>query len=114
MKTVTICGSMKFVKEMQSIAFLLEARHNVNVLQCVYNVDDLDITVIERVSLENAHYRKIEISDAIYVVDLQGYIGDQVSKEIEFAKSKGKEIIFHSEYVESLVEKGGCPIWMGN
>ena len=100
MKTVTICGSMKFVKEMQSIAFLLEARHNVNVLQCVYNVDDLDITVMERVSLENAHYRKIELSDAIYVVDLQGYIGNQVSKEIEFAKSKGKEIIFHSEYGE--------------
>ncbi len=53
---------------------------------------------MERGFLEKAHFRKIELSDAIYVVDIQGYIGEQVSKEIEFAKSKGKEIILHSEY----------------
>ena len=98
MKTVTICGSMKFWKEMQRIAFLLEIKHNMNVLQCVYNVDDLDITLMERTFLDNAHYRRIELSDAIYVVDIQGYIGNQTSKEIEFAKSRGKEVIFHSEY----------------
>ncbi len=39
MKTITICGSMKF---------------------------------------------KIELSDAIYVVDIQGYIVEQVSKEIAY------------------------------
>ncbi len=98
MKTVAICGSMKFRKEMQSIAFLLEIKHNMNVLQCVFNVDDLAITPIEQVFLQNAHYRRIELSDAIYVVDIQGHIGEQVSKEIAFAKSKGKEVIFHSEY----------------
>lgn len=98
MKTVTICGSMKFKKEMQKIAFWLETKHNMNVLQCVYNIDDLDITPTERVSLENAHYRRIELSDAIYVVDIQGYIGNQISKEIEFAKSKGKEVIFHFQW----------------
>ena len=98
MKTVTICGSMKFETEMQRIAFLLETKHNMNILQCVYNVDNLDITPMEQVSLENAHYRKIELSDAIYVVDIQGYIGNQVSKEIAFAKSKGKKVIFHSAY----------------
>ena len=92
MKTVTICASMKFEKEMQRIAFLLETKHDLNVLQCVYNTDK------ERSFLKNVHFRKIELSDAIYVVDIQGYIGNQVSKEIEFAKSKGKEIIFHSEY----------------
>lgn len=102
MKTVAICGSMKFRKEMQSIAFLLEIKHNMNVLQCVFNVDDLAITPIEQAFLQNAHYRRIELSDAIYVVDIQGHIGEQVSKEIAFAKSKGKEVFFHSEYgVES-------------
>ena len=98
MRTVTICGSMKFEKEMQKIAFLLEARHNMNILQYVYNVDNLEITPTEQSTLEQAHYRKIELSDAIYVVDIQGYMGNQVSKEIAFAKSKGKEVIFHSEY----------------
>lgn len=65
-------------------------------LQCVYNPDHLEISEKERIALESAHFRKIELSDAIYVVNIDGYIGNQVSKEIEFAKSKGKEIIFHS------------------
>lgn len=101
MKTVTICGSMRFETEMQRIAFLLETKHNMNVLQCVYNVDNLNITPMEQVVLEQAHYKKIELSDAIYVVDIQGYIGNQVSKEIAFAKSTGKEVIFHSGYREN-------------
>lgn len=96
MKTVTICGSMKFAEEMQRIAFLLETRENINVLQCVHNVDKLDITLTDQSSLENAHYRKIELSDVIYVVDIHGYVGNQTSKEIEFAKSIGKEVIMHS------------------
>ncbi|MDE7286904.1 MAG: hypothetical protein K2N55_08720, partial [Lachnospiraceae bacterium] len=75
--------------------------HDLNVLQCVYNTDNLEISETERGFLENAYIRKIELSDAIYVVDIQGYIGNQVSKEIEFAKSKGKEIILHSEYNHS-------------
>ena len=98
MKTVTICGNMKFAKEMQRIAFLLETRQNMNVLQCVYNIDNLDVTSTEQASLANSHYRKIELSDAIYVVDIQGYIGNQTSKEIEFEKSNGKEVILHSVY----------------
>ena len=98
MKTVTMCGSMKFEKEMQSIAFLLETKHDFNVLQCVYNTDNLEISEMERELLASAHLRKIELSEAIYVVDIQGYIGNQVAKEMAFAKSKGKEIIFHSKY----------------
>ena len=40
--------------------------------------------------------KKIEISDAIYVVDIDGYVGEQVQKEIEYAKVLGKEVIYHS------------------
>lgn len=98
MKTITICGSMKFQKEMQKIAFDLESKHNMNVLQCVYNIENEDISETQRNALTKAHYRKIEISDAIYVVNIQGYIGDSVSEEIQFARTKGKEIILHSEY----------------
>lgn len=97
MKTVTICGSMKFEKEMQRIAFLLETKYYFNVLQCVYNIDGLEISEAEICLLKKAHFRKIELSDAVYVVDIQGYIGNQVSKEIEYAKTMGKEIILHSE-----------------
>ena len=96
MKTVTLCGSMKFEREMQRIAFLLETKRRWNVLQCVYNVGGLALSGEDRDALEQAHLRKIELSDAVYVVDVGGYIGDQVKKEMAFAGSLGKQILFHS------------------
>ncbi|NLC88751.1 MAG: hypothetical protein GX681_01635, partial [Clostridiaceae bacterium] len=45
----------------------------------------------------SAHYRKIDICDAVYIVDIDGYIGESVADEILYAKENGKEIIFHSE-----------------
>ena len=40
--------------------------------------------------MEQAHYEKIRISDAIYVVDIQGYIGSAVSEEIRFCQRLGE------------------------
>lgn len=91
-KVVTICGSMKFKQEMIEKAFELEVKDNYAVIQCVYKNDNND----EKVNLEKLskiHFKKIEISDAIYVVNVGGYIGNQTKKEIEYAKSLGKEIL---------------------
>ena len=46
-------------------------------------------------ALELAHYQKINISDGIYVVNIGGYIGESVRREIEYAQLHGKEIIYH-------------------
>lgn len=43
MKTLTICGSMRFSNEMCQIAWELETMHGFNILQCVYGDDLLDI-----------------------------------------------------------------------
>lgn len=99
MKVITLCGSMKFEKEMKKVAFTLETKYNMCVLQCVYNEDNLEITKDEITALNNAHFEKIKISDAIYVVNFQEYIGEQVKKEIEFAKSLGKEVIYHTQFI---------------
>lgn len=58
----------------------------------------LDISYTERKALENAHLEKINLSDAIYVVDIDGYIGESVKKEIDYARMNGKEVIFHSQF----------------
>lgn len=70
------------------------------VLQCVYNEDKLKIGEADINALNSAHFKKIELADAIYVVDLHGYIGEQVKKEIAFAKSLGKEVIYHTEFLK--------------
>lgn len=98
MKTITICGSMKYEKEMPIIAFKLETKHNFNVLQCVYNVEKEELTSLEAKALKEAHYKKIDMSDGIYVVDIQGYIGDSTREEMRYAKEHKKEIIMHSGY----------------
>ena len=89
MKTVTICGSMRFTNEMKSIAYYL------NVLQCVYLPDNVVPTDEDIKVLEVAHYRKIDLSDGIYVVNIDGHIGNSVRKEIEYAKKHNKEVIYH-------------------
>ena len=95
MKTLTICGSMRFEKEMCSIAYDLETKYGYAVLQCVYAPKDSIISPKALENLRHAHYRKIDLSDGIYVVNLNGYIGESVKAEIEYAKGQGKEVIFH-------------------
>lgn len=95
MKTYTICGSMRFQKEMQRIAYELEIKDGHNILQCVYCDSDIVPTEQELCQLAEAHYRKIDISDGIYVVNIDGYIGESVRKEIAYAQLRNKEVIYH-------------------
>ena len=100
MKTYTICGSMRFDKEMKEIAYYLETCKGYNILQCVYCADNVIPTEEELTKLEKAHYRKIALSDGIYVVNIEGYIGESVKKEIEYAKEHGKEIVYHHKILQ--------------
>ena len=91
-KIVTICGSMKFKEKMLEVAKELEIKNNYIVIQCIYSDDKFSET--EKQTLAKLHYGKIEISDAIYVVNVNGYIGNSTRKEIEYAKKHGKEIMY--------------------
>ena len=95
MKVVTICGSMKFTKEMYDIAGMLELERNYCVLQPVYDLPEM--TEEQYKNIIALHYKKIDISDAIYVININGYIGESVRNEIEYAKSKNKEVIYHEK-----------------
>ena len=96
MKTITICGSMKFAEQMKRIAWKLEIEQGVNVLQCAYNEWNDPITDDALKRLTSAHYKKIDLCDAVYIVDIGGYIGASVEQEISYAKENGKELIFNS------------------
>jgi len=93
MKTYTMCGSMRFEKEMMETAFLLETQNHFNILQCIYT--DKELTEEEKSKLAKAHYRKIDLSDGVYVLNINGYIGSSVAEEIRYAVQNGKEILYH-------------------
>ena len=97
MKIYTLCGSMRFKKEMQEVAYYLETQKGYNILQCVYVMPEIKLTAEELQALERAHYHKIDISDGIYVLNIGGYIGESVRKEIDYAQQHGKEVIYHCD-----------------
>ncbi len=94
MKVVTICGSMRFSNDIIKIATELEIDKGYCVLQPVYNCDEKVLCDNELQNVKKAHYNKINISDAIFVVNVGGYIGKSVAEEIEYAKSLNKEILY--------------------
>ena len=91
---ITICGSMRFSKEMMRIATELETDKGYCVIQPVYNCDGKVLSDSELQNVVKAHYKKIGISDAVFVVNVGGYIGKSVAEEIEYAKSLNKEILY--------------------
>ena len=92
MKIITLCGSMRFKNEMINIAAELELNGDV-VIQCIYFPQDKKLSNFELEMLSKLHYKKIEITDAIYVVNVNGYIGESTKNEIEYARSLNKEIL---------------------
>ncbi len=94
MKILTMCGSMRFAERMPFIADKLELEEGYCVLQPVC-CHGRNLTASQLEKLMVAHYKKIDISDGIFVVNIGGYIGASVSKEIEYAKNYGKEIIYY-------------------
>lgn len=95
MKVITICGSLRFKDDMMRIALDLELEGNC-ILTPLYPVKDNkdDFTDEEMKILDQMHKCRIDMSDAIYVVNKGGYIGESCKREIEYAKKTNKEILY--------------------
>lgn len=95
MKTITLCGSLKFQKEMMIVAEKMALKGNC-ILTPVYPVSkDIERTKEQLIKLKEAHFKRIELSDAILVVNVNNYIGNSTSLEIEYAKKLNKEIMYY-------------------
>ena len=101
MKVVTLCGSLKFQKEMMTVAEKM-ALEVYCILTPVYSVSEkIDITKKQLINLKEAHFKRIELSDAILVVNINNYIGDSTNLEIDYAKKLGKKIIYYTDLIEN-------------
>lgn len=94
MKVITLCGSLKFKKEMMEIAEKMGLEGNC-ILTPVYPVlEDFERTEEQLKKLKEAHFKRIELSDAILVINKDNYIGKSTKLEIEYAEKLGKEIFY--------------------
>ncbi len=101
MKIITVCGSLRFIKEMMEIAEKLELQGNCMLSPIYPTKPDKDAyTDDEVIILDKMHKEKIKLSDAILVVNVDNYIGNSTKSEIEFAKSLNKEIIYYTDLIK--------------
>jgi len=101
MKIITICGSMRFKKEMMEITEKKALEGNCMITPIyLTRKNKEDYTEDEALILDKVHKEKIKLSDSILVVNVDNYIGSSTENEIEFAKSLNKEIIYYTDLVK--------------
>jgi nucleoside 2-deoxyribosyltransferase len=99
-KTVTLCGSSLFTDVMAVCAWMIEKHENaiamgLHLLPAWYPDCPPDhLAEHEGVAeqMDALHLRKIDLSDEIFVVNFQDYIGESTTKEIAYAKAAGKPV----------------------
>ena len=104
MKVITLCGSSSFKYEFERIEAELTLKGNVVLSPGIYEASESDtlsripikipFSKILRELLEKIHLAKIDMSDAIFVINVNNYIGDSTRREIEYAKSTGKSVLY--------------------
>ena len=52
--------------------------------------------------LKNEHFRKIELSDEIMVVNVNNYIGYSTNLEIDYTKKLNKKIIYYNDTIKKI------------
>jgi len=88
---ITLCGSLKFKKQFREINERLTLQGHI-VLSC--GVWNKKIAESNREELQEIHFKKIEISNRIHIINVNGYIGKHTQQEIEYAKDFGKKITY--------------------
>ena len=94
MKVITICSSLKFIEEIQFYTEKLSLEGNCVLSIMIPKKNNGNYTSEEIRSLGLGHIKKIDLSDAIFGINKNGYIGEAVKKEIEHAKRTNKEVIY--------------------
>jgi hypothetical protein len=106
-KVITLCGSTRFKDaffEAQK-RLTLEGNIVISVGLFGHSGDDEvwegmgeDTMTKTKEMLDDMHKRKIDMADAIYVINVGGYIGSSTRSEIAYALATGKEV----EYLEDV------------
>jgi len=119
-KIVTMCGSSKFCDIMAVCAWLIERDEQaitmgLHLLPPWYpDCPDSHLAEAEGVheAMDELHLRKIDLSDEIFVVNFNDYIGDSTRRETEYAMKQCKPIRWFThdpigEKVKELLKIGG-------
>ncbi len=97
LEIVTLCGSRKFVNEMNLISNFMTLQGKIVLKPAIFDFEKFTVDLFDNEThnkLDKIHRAKMDMSDLIYVVNVGGYIGENTREEIEYAKSKGMKISY--------------------
>ena len=105
-KVITLCGSTKFKNEFLKAQKDLTLKGNIVISVGLFghsgdsevweNMDEGTLTKTKEM-LDDIHKRKIDMADEIFVINVNGYIGDSTKSEIEYAIKTGKKVNYLEE-----------------
>lgn len=100
-KVITLCGSTRFKEEFLKAQKELSLQGNIVISVGLFghsgdkevweNMDEGTRTKTKEM-LDDMHKRKIDMADEIFVINVDGYIGESTKSEIEYAKKNGKKV----------------------
>lgn len=93
---ITLCGSTRFKEQFLEAQKRLTLEGNIVISVGLFGHSGDDEVWISgtKEMLDNMHKRKIDMADAIYVINVGGYIGESTRSEIDYAEKNGKGIIY--------------------
>ena len=92
-KVITLCGSTRFKEDFERVNRELTLLGNIVISVGCFGHSGDTFTEKQKVMLDDIHKRKIDMADAIYVINKDGYIGDSTRSEIKYAIAHGKQVI---------------------
>ena len=98
-KVITLCGSTRFKDEFLEAQKRLTLEGNIVISVGLFGHSGDDVVWTEGVKdmLDRQHLAKIDLADEIFVINVDGYIGDSTRREIAYAEFKGKAISYLEE-----------------
>ncbi len=88
MKIITLCGSAKFQEDFTREQARLTMEGNIVLSVGMFALPE------QLQMLRDIHKRKIDMSDEIFVINKNGYIGESTRGEIAYAKRGNKKVAY--------------------
>lgn len=101
---ITLCGSTKFKDQFieENKRLTLEGNIVISVGLFGHSGDNEVWSENTKEMLDEIHKAKIDLADEIFVINVDGYVGESTKNEIEYATKNGKKISY-LEAPESII-----------
>lgn len=87
---VTLCGSLMFKKEFEKIKKL----EPLGFLAYTPIFFEAGVHKPPMEELALVHKKKIDLADVVFIVNVNGYVGKDTRKEIQYAEKHNKNIVY--------------------